>query len=142
MTFNDAEFKACPKCGVEPKVEDVHERSLDRPNVMSVTCPLLRDVQQNRVGELDGDAAKKRGCLHACGQLEQPVIRTAVELYRATAWRTVPDLVSGPARRALVHDHADAPHVTAAQIGETERRARTLQRDRARALKRSRKAKR
>lgn len=62
------------------------------------------------------------------------------QLYRATAWRTVPDLVSGPARRALVHGHADAPHVTAAQIGETERRARALERDRARALKRSRKA--
>lgn len=45
------------------------------------------------------------------------MIRSAVELYRATAWRTVPDLVSGPARRALVHGHADAPHVTAAQIG-------------------------
>ncbi len=103
--------------------------------------PLLRDVQQNRVGELDGDAAK-RGRLHACGQLEQPVIRSAVELYRATAWRMVPDLVSGPARRALVHGHADAPQVTAAQIGETERRARALERDRARALKRSRKAKR
>ena len=70
------------------------------------------------------------------------VIRSAVELYRATAWRTVPDLVSGPARRALVHGRADAPRVTAAQIGETERRARALQRDRARALKRSRKAKR
>lgn len=39
MTFNDVEFKACPRCGVEPKVEDVRERSLDRPNVMSVTCP-------------------------------------------------------------------------------------------------------
>lgn len=70
------------------------------------------------------------------------MIRSAVELFRATAWHTVPDLVSGPARQALVHGHADAPHVTAAQIGETERRARALQRDRARALKRSRKAKR
>lgn len=39
VTFNDAEFKACPRCGAEPKVEDVRERSLDRPNVMSVTCP-------------------------------------------------------------------------------------------------------
>lgn len=35
MTFNDVEFKACSRCGVEP----VRERSLDRPNVMSVTCP-------------------------------------------------------------------------------------------------------
>lgn len=51
-------------------------------------------------------------------------------------------LVSGPARRALVHGLADAPRVTSAQIGETERRARALERDRARALKRSRKAKR
>lgn len=142
MTFNDAEFKACPKCGVEPKVEDVHERSLDRPNVMSVTCPSCGMSNRIAWGSLMATPQKKRGCLHACGQLEQPVIRTAVELYRATAWRTVPDLVSGPARRALVHGHADAPHVTAAQIGETERRARTLQRDRARALKRSRKAKR
>lgn len=102
---------------------------------------LLRDVQQYRVGELDGDAAK-RGRRHARGQLEQPVIRSATDLFRATAWRTVPDLVSGPARRALVHGRADAPRVTSAQIGETERRARTLERDRARALKRSRKAKR
>lgn len=39
VTFNDAEFKAYPRCGAEPKVEDVRERSLDRPNVMSVTCP-------------------------------------------------------------------------------------------------------
>nr|DAJ04170.1 MAG TPA: hypothetical protein [Caudoviricetes sp.] len=68
------------------------------------------------------------------------MIRSAADLFRATAWRTVPDLVSGPARRALVHSHANAPHVTAAQIGETERRARALERDRARALKRSRKA--
>lgn len=70
------------------------------------------------------------------------MIRSAVELYRATAWRMVPDLVSGPARRALVHGRADAPRVTSALIGETERRARALERDRARALKRSRKAKR
>ena len=27
------------KFSPEPKVEDVRERSLDRPNVMSVTCP-------------------------------------------------------------------------------------------------------
>lgn len=71
-----------------------------------------------------------------------PVIRSAVELFRATAWHAVPDLVSGPARRALAHGRADAPRVTAAQIGESERRARALERDRARALKRSRKAKR
>ena len=70
------------------------------------------------------------------------MIRSAVDLFRATAWHAVPDLVSGPARRALVHGRADAPQVTAAQIGETERRARALERDRARALKRSRKAKR
>lgn len=70
------------------------------------------------------------------------MIRSAADLFRATAWRTVPDLVSGPARRALVHGRADAPHVSAKQIGETERRARALQRDRARALKRSRKARR
>lgn len=69
-------------------------------------------------------------------------MHSAVELFRATAWRMVPDLVSGPARRALVHGRADAPRVTAGEINETERRARALQRDRARALKRSRKAKR
>lgn len=103
--------------------------------------PRLRDVEQHRVGK-HGPAAVPPSGSHARGQLEQPAIRSAVELYRATAWRTVPDLVSGPARRALVHGHADAPHVTAAQIGETERRARALERDRARALKRSRKAKR
>lgn len=39
MTFNGIEFKACPRCGAEPKVEDVRERSLTKPNVMSVTCP-------------------------------------------------------------------------------------------------------
>lgn len=39
MTFNDVEFKTCPRCGLEPVVEDMRERSLDRPNVMSVTCP-------------------------------------------------------------------------------------------------------
>lgn len=70
------------------------------------------------------------------------MICSAVELFRATAWRTAPDLVSDPARRALVHGRADAPWVTSAQIGETERRARALERDRARALRRSRKAKR
>ena len=70
------------------------------------------------------------------------MISSAVELFRATAWRAMPDLVSGPARRALAHGRADAPRVTASQIGETERRARALERDRARALKRSRKAKR
>lgn len=70
------------------------------------------------------------------------MIRSAVELFLATAWHAVPDLVSGPAHRALVHGRADAPRVTAVQIGETERRTRALERDRARALKRSRKAKR
>lgn len=39
VTFNGIEFKACPRCGAEPKVEDVRERSLTKPNVMSVTCP-------------------------------------------------------------------------------------------------------
>ncbi len=39
MTFNDVEFKACPRCGVEPVAEDVRVRSLTEPNVMSVTCP-------------------------------------------------------------------------------------------------------
>lgn len=83
----------------------------------------------------------------ADGDQVLPVLRgeavtSAVELFRATAWRVMPDLVSGPARRALVYGRADAPRVTSAQIGETERRARALERDRARALKRSRKAKR
>lgn len=68
------------------------------------------------------------------------MISSAVELFRATAWRAVPDLVTGPARRALAHGRADAPRVTASQIGETERRARALERDRARALERSRRA--
>lgn len=31
VTFNEVEFKACPRCGLEPVVEDVRERSLDRP---------------------------------------------------------------------------------------------------------------
>ena len=39
MTFNDIEFKACPRCGAEPKVRDVRERSLTKHTVMSVTCP-------------------------------------------------------------------------------------------------------
>lgn len=141
MTFNDVEFKACPRCGVEPKVEDVRERSLDRPNVMSVTCPSCGMSNRIAWGSLMA-TPQKRGRLHARGQLEQPAIRSAVELYRATAWHTVPDLVSGPARRALAHGRADAPRVTSAQIGEAERRARALERDRARALKRSRRARR
>lgn len=33
------DIKACLRCGLEPVVEDARERSLDRPNVMSVTCP-------------------------------------------------------------------------------------------------------
>lgn len=101
--------------------------------------PRLRDVEQHRVGK-HGPAAVPPGGGHARGQLEQPVISSAVELFRATAWRAVPDLVTGPARRALAHGRADAPRVTASQIGETERRARALERDRARALKRSRRA--
>ena len=141
MTFNDAEFKACPKCGVEPKVEDVRERSLDHPNVMSVTCPSCGMSNRIAWGSLMA-TPQKRGRLHACGQLDEPVIRSAAELFRATAWRAVPDLVSGPARRALVHGRADAPSVSAREIRDSERRARALQRDRARALKRSRKAKR
>lgn len=100
---------------------------------------LVAREEQRRVGE-HGPAAVPPGGGHARGQLEQPVIRSAIDLFRATAWRTVPDLVSGPARRALTHGRADAPRVTSAQIGETERRARALERDRARALKRSRKA--
>lgn len=95
--------------------------------------------EQHRVGK-HGPAAVPPGGGHARGQLEQPVISSAVELFRATAWRAVPDLVTGPARRALAHGRADAPRVTASQIGETERRARALERDRARALKRSRRA--
>lgn len=59
------------------------------------------------------------------------MIRSAAELFRATAWRAVPDLVSGPTRRSLAHGRADAPRVTVAQIGESERRARALERDRA-----------
>lgn len=39
MTFNDVEFKACPKCGAEPKVEDRRIRSFAKPNTLSVRCP-------------------------------------------------------------------------------------------------------
>ena len=105
MTFNDVEFKACPRCGVEPKVEDVRERSLDRPNVMSVTCP-------------------------SCGMSNR------------IAWGSLMATPQKEAVSMLAHGRADAPRVTSAQIGEAERRARALERDRARALKRSRKAKR
>lgn len=139
MTFNDVEFKACPRCGVEPKVEDVRERSLTKSNVMSVTCPTCGMSNSVAWGSMDLSPVPPDGG-HARGQLEQPVIRSAVELFRATAWRAMPDLVSGPARRALAHGRADAPRVTASQIGETERRARALEHDRARALKRSRRA--
>lgn len=31
--------RRAPRCGVEPKMEDVRERSLTKPNVMSVKCP-------------------------------------------------------------------------------------------------------
>lgn len=81
-------------------------------------------------------------CLRLLPVLRDEAVTSAVELFRATAWRAVPDLVSGPARQALAHGRADAPRVTSAQIGETERRARALERARARALKRSRKARR
>lgn len=40
MTFNDVEFKACARCGVEPKVEDRRIRSLAEPNALSVRCPV------------------------------------------------------------------------------------------------------
>lgn len=39
MTFNDVEFKACPRCGGTPEVEDMRTRSLTGPNVLSVRCP-------------------------------------------------------------------------------------------------------
>lgn len=103
--------------------------------------PRLRYSEPYLLGERGAGIACARR-RHARGKLESQVIRSAVELFRATAWRMVPDLVSGPARRALVHGRADAPRVTSAQIDETERRVRALERDRARALKRSRKAKR
>lgn len=139
MTFNDVEFKACPRCGVEPKMEDVRERSLTKPNVVSVKCPACGMSNSIAWGSMDLPPFRQ-AAVDARGQLEQPVISSAVELFRATAWRAVPDLVTGPARRALAHGRADAPRVTASQIGETERRARALERDRARALKRSRRA--
>lgn len=141
MTFNDIEFKACPRCGAEPKVGGRARVFPDKAQRDECDVSRLRDVEQHRVGK-HGPAAVPPSGSHARGQLEQPVIRSAVELFRATAWRAMPDLVSGPARRVLVHGRADAPRVTSAQIGETERRARALERDRARALKRSRKAKR
>lgn len=103
MTFNDVEFKACPRCVVEPKMEDVRERSLTKPNVMSVKCPACG--MSNSI---------------AWGSMDLPPFRQAVAM--------------------LAHGRADAPRVTASQIGETERRARALERDRARALKRSRRA--
>lgn len=52
MIFNDIEFEACSRCGVEPVVEDVRERSLDRPNVMSVTCPSCGMVNRIAWGSL------------------------------------------------------------------------------------------
>ena len=103
--------------------------------------PRLRYSEPYLLGERGAGIACARR-RHARGQLESQVIRSAAELFRATAWRMVPDLVSGPARRALVHGRADAPSVSAREIRDSERRSRALQRDRARALKRSRKAKR
>lgn len=38
MTFNDVEFKACPRCGIEPMVGDMCGDPR-RPHLMSVTCP-------------------------------------------------------------------------------------------------------
>lgn len=68
-------------------------------------------------------------------QLEQPVIRSATDLFRATAWRTVPDLVSGPARRALVHGLADAPQAPKAKYCSEDCRRRHEQ-DRAKEARR------
>lgn len=41
MTFNDVEFKACPRCGTEPVVDDMRGDPR-RPNLMSATCPVCQ----------------------------------------------------------------------------------------------------
>lgn len=128
---------SCYFCGGS-RIASIHsapDRGVRNWSVGSMTLMRRYDGESIVRVELDTSVMPR-------GQLEQPVIRSAVGLFRATAWHTVPDLVSGPARRALAHGRADAPRVTSAQIGEAERRARALERDRARALKRSRKAKR
>lgn len=38
MTFNDVEFKACPRCGTEPVVDDMRGDPR-RHHLMSVMCP-------------------------------------------------------------------------------------------------------
>lgn len=40
VTFNDIEFKACPRCGAAPVVKDERVASLTEPNVLSVRCPV------------------------------------------------------------------------------------------------------
>lgn len=53
MTFNDVEFKACPRCGVEPVVEDKRVRSLTEPNVLSVRCPACGMYESVIWGSMD-----------------------------------------------------------------------------------------
>lgn len=49
----EAEFRACPRCGAEPKVEDVRERSLTKPNVLSVSCPACGTSNSVAWGSMD-----------------------------------------------------------------------------------------
>lgn len=66
MTFSDAEFKACPRCGAEPEVEDVRERSPYRPNVMSVTCPSCGMSNRIAWGSLMATTQKEAVSMLAC----------------------------------------------------------------------------
>lgn len=67
---------------------------------------------------------------------------SAAELFSSTAWRAMPDRMRGRARDALAHGSAPGPAVTAADIADTAHLAAVRERNRARALKRSRKGKR
>ncbi len=128
---------SCYFCGGS-RIASLHsapDRDIQNWSVGSMTLARRYDGQPIIAVELDTDVALDISVNGSAGDCVSAGVT-------ATAWRVMPDLVSGPARRALVHGRADAPRVTSAQIGETERRARALERDRARALKRSRKAKR
>ena len=67
---------------------------------------------------------------------------SAAELFRALAWRVMPDAMRGGARDGLAHGTAPGASVRAERIRESERLAGVRERGRARALRRSRKGKR
>ena len=65
------------------------------------------------------------------------MIGSAADLFRALAWRVMPDAMRGRSRDALAHGAALGPAVSAASIREGERLAAVRERARAKALRRS-----